>query len=54
MRTHMSFATKDLDASVAFYRTLLGVEPAKQYKDYALFLIDDPGLELALSRDADA
>lgn len=54
MKTHMSFATKDLDASVAFYRTLLGVEPAKQYKDYALFLIDDPGLELALSRDADA
>lgn len=49
MKTHLHLATRDLDASVAFYRTLLDAEPAKLRDDYALFLTDDPGLELALS-----
>jgi catechol 2,3-dioxygenase-like lactoylglutathione lyase family enzyme len=48
---HLNLATRDLDASVAFYRTLLSAEPAKHYADYALFLTDDPGLELALDAD---
>jgi len=48
MKTHVSLATRDLDASVRFYRALLNTEPAKHYDDYALFLTDDPGLELAL------
>lgn len=51
MKTHLSFRTNDLDASVFFYRTLLAAEPAKHYADYALFISDDPGLELALDRD---
>jgi catechol 2,3-dioxygenase-like lactoylglutathione lyase family enzyme len=51
MKTHLHLATRDLDASVAFYRTLLNAEPAKQLDDYALFLTEDPGLELALSPD---
>jgi catechol 2,3-dioxygenase-like lactoylglutathione lyase family enzyme len=51
MKTHLHLATRDLDASVAFYRTLLDAEPAKRYDDYALFLTENPGLELALSRD---
>lgn len=51
MKTHLHFSTHDLDASVTFYRTLLNSEPAKRYEDYALFLTDDPGLELALSFD---
>ena len=50
---HLNLATRDLDASVAFYRTLLQAEPVKHYGDYALFLTDDPGLELALDLDAD-
>lgn len=49
MKTHLNLATRDLRASIAFYRTLLDAEPAKQYGDYALFLTEDPGLELALS-----
>ena len=49
MKTHLNFAARDLDASVAFYRTLLNSEPAKHYRDYALFLTENPGLELALS-----
>jgi catechol 2,3-dioxygenase-like lactoylglutathione lyase family enzyme len=51
MKMHLNLATRDLDASVAFYRTLLRADPAKHYADYALFLTDRPGLELALDRD---
>ncbi|HME81724.1 MAG TPA: ArsI/CadI family heavy metal resistance metalloenzyme [Candidatus Eremiobacteraceae bacterium] len=53
MKTHLSLSTRDLDASVKFYRTLLAAEPAKHYEDYALFLTYEPALELALSRDPD-
>jgi catechol 2,3-dioxygenase-like lactoylglutathione lyase family enzyme len=51
MKMHLNLATRDLDASVAFYRTLLLAEPAKHYSDYALFVTDEPGLELALDLD---
>jgi catechol 2,3-dioxygenase-like lactoylglutathione lyase family enzyme len=51
MKMHLNLATRNLDASVAFYRTLLVAEPAKHYADYALFLTDQPGLELALDLD---
>jgi len=47
MRMHLNLATRDLDASVAFYRTLLLSETAQHHADYALFLTDQPGLELA-------
>lgn len=52
MKVHLNLATRDLDASVAFYRTLLLADPAKLYPDYALFLIEEPALELALDLDA--
>jgi catechol 2,3-dioxygenase-like lactoylglutathione lyase family enzyme len=52
MKMHLNLATRDLNASVAFYRTLLLSEPAKHYTDYALFLTERPGLELALDLDA--
>ncbi|GAC1552125.1 MAG: ArsI/CadI family heavy metal resistance metalloenzyme [Vulcanimicrobiaceae bacterium] len=51
MKVHLNLATRDLDASVAFYRTLLLAAPVKHYTDYALFLTDEPGLELALDFD---
>jgi catechol 2,3-dioxygenase-like lactoylglutathione lyase family enzyme len=51
MKTHVHLSTRDLAESVAFYRTLLGSEPLKSYGDYALFVTEDPGLELALSVD---
>lgn len=54
MKMHLNLATRELDAGVAFYQTLLQIEPAKHYGDYALFISDDPGLELALDMDADA
>jgi catechol 2,3-dioxygenase-like lactoylglutathione lyase family enzyme len=48
MKMHLHLATRDLDASVAFYAVLLNGAPSKQRSDYALFITDDPGLELAL------
>jgi catechol 2,3-dioxygenase-like lactoylglutathione lyase family enzyme len=51
MKTHLSLSARDLDASVAFYRALLDSEPAKHYDDYALFVTENPGLELALSHN---
>ena len=48
MKTHLSLAASDLERSVAFYSKLLDVQPAKTLPDYALFIADDPGLELAL------
>ena len=54
MKMHLNLATRDLDRSVAFYATLLAAEPRKKLPDYALFVTEQPGLELALDLDADA
>jgi len=54
MKVHLNLATRDLAKSVAFYRTLLDAEPAKSFDDYALFITEDPGLELALDRNLKA
>lgn len=54
MRTHLHLGARDLEKSVAFYRTLLDAEPAKLFDDYALFLTGEPALELALTPDSDA
>ncbi len=48
MRTHLNLATMDLAKSVKFYSTLLDAKPTKLLGDYALFITDQPGLELAL------
>ncbi len=53
MKMHLNLATRDLDASVAFYRRLLSAEPAKHFADYALFVCDEPRLELALDHNAE-
>ena len=54
MKMHLNLGTRDLERSVAFYETLLGAAPAKRLPDYALFVTEEPGLELALDRDAQA
>lgn len=48
MKTHLSFGTANLQKSVDFYATLLDARPKKVLNDYALFITNDPGLELAL------
>lgn len=48
MKTHLNLATTDLAKSVSFYSTLFDTTPTKIHSDYALFITDEPGLELAL------
>jgi catechol 2,3-dioxygenase-like lactoylglutathione lyase family enzyme len=52
MKTHLSLPTRDLERSAAFYATLLDKPPAKRHDDYALFVSDEPPLELALTLGA--
>jgi catechol 2,3-dioxygenase-like lactoylglutathione lyase family enzyme len=52
MKTHLNFSTSDVDRSVGFYGTLLNAAPVKHYGKYALFVTEDPGLELALQADS--
>jgi len=48
VKTHLNLATTDLQKSVSFYSTLLNAKPTKTLIDYALFITDEPGLELAI------
>ena len=48
-QTHVSLGTRDLERSVAFYRTLFGSEPTLVRHDYARFTLDDPALVLGLN-----
>ena len=48
MKTHLNLATTDLQKSVSFYSTLLNAVPVKSLADYALFVTEEPALELAL------
>jgi catechol 2,3-dioxygenase-like lactoylglutathione lyase family enzyme len=45
---HASLNVADLDRSIAFYRVLLGSEPAKVRADYAKFELAEPPLVLSL------
>ena len=47
---HLSLDVPDLDEAVAFYRELLGVEPAKSKPGYAKFELADPPVALALQQ----
>src|SRR5437773_9472921 len=48
IRFHLSLNVSDLARSVAFYRTLFGLGPAKQRGDYAKSELHDPPLVLSL------
>lgn len=47
-KVHTSLNVSDLARSVAFYRVLLGIEPAKHRRDYAKFELASPPLILSL------
>ncbi|GCD95868.1 ArsI/CadI family heavy metal resistance metalloenzyme [Embleya hyalina] len=47
-RVQLALNVADLEASVAFYTRLFGVEPAKRRPGYANFAVTDPPLKLVL------
>jgi catechol 2,3-dioxygenase-like lactoylglutathione lyase family enzyme len=47
-RIQLALNVDDLDASVAFYRALLGTDPAKVRDGYANFAVAEPPLKLVL------
>lgn len=54
-RLHLHVNVEDLGASVRFYETLFGAPPSVTKDDYAKWMLDDPGVNFAISargRDA--
>ncbi|HEY2724723.1 MAG TPA: ArsI/CadI family heavy metal resistance metalloenzyme [Pseudonocardiaceae bacterium] len=47
-RVQLALRVSDLAGSIAFYRSLFGVEPAKRRPGYANFVVADPPLKLVL------
>ena len=47
---HVSLYVDDVDAAVARYRKIFGVEPAKVRHDYAKFELADPPVVFALAK----
>ena len=47
-RVQLALRVADLEASVAFYAKLFGVEPAKRRPGYANFAVEQPPLKLVL------
>jgi len=47
-RVQLALNVSDLEASVAFYTAMFGVEPHKRRPGYANFVVADPALKLVL------
>lgn len=48
-RFHVHVAVKNLAESITFYSKLFGQAPARQEKDYAKWMLDDPRINFAIS-----
>ena len=48
-RFHVHVGVTDIDASIAFYSSLFGAEPAVAKPDYAKWMLDDPRINFAIS-----
>jgi len=46
---HVHVGVDDLDASIRFYSTLFGADPAITKRDYAKWMLDDPRVNFAIS-----
>ncbi|HQR19636.1 MAG TPA: ArsI/CadI family heavy metal resistance metalloenzyme [Burkholderiaceae bacterium] len=49
-RFHVHVSVPDLAASIRFYSTLFGAEPAVVKGDYAKWMLDDPRVNFAISK----
>ena len=51
-RVQLALRVSDLEGSIAFYRSLFGVDPAKRRPGYANFAVTEPPLKLVLIEGA--
>lgn len=51
-RMHIHVGVDDLDRGIRFYSALFGAEPVKIRPDYAKWMLDDPGINFAISTRA--
>lgn len=49
LKAHLSLNVRNVEASVRFYRKMLGIEPSKVRPGYAKFDVQNPPLNLALN-----
>ena len=49
-RLHVHIAVDDLEKSIGFYSTLFGARPSVLKGDYAKWMLEDPKVNLAISR----
>ena len=52
LKAHLALNVKDVEASLEFYRKLLGIEPSKVRTGYAKFDVQNPPLNLTLNQNA--
>src|SRR6185436_20107539 len=52
LKAHLSLNVRNVDASVQFYRRMLGIEPSKVRPGYAKFDVQNPPLNLTLNEGA--
>lgn len=53
LKPHISINVRNVEASVEFYRRMLGIEPAKVRTGYAKFDVHHPPLNLAMNETPD-
>lgn len=53
-RIHIHIGVDDLEATKRFYSAMFGQEPTVEKHDYMKWLIDDPGINLAVSKNHSA
>src|SRR6185503_13395483 len=49
LKVHVALNVRNIEESVAFYRAMFGVEPAKLKPGYAKFDVSEPALNLTLN-----
>ena len=49
LKPHISINVRNIEKSIAFYRSMLGIEPSKVRTGYAKFDVQNPPLNLALN-----
>ena len=54
LKVHVALNVRDVEASVAFYRRLFGIDPAKVRHGYAKFDVEFPPVNLSLNQGAAA